>query len=490
MPPRLRPSASTVGSGPTRPLVGFAVLAFGAAAVEPAQTDWAMLACAGLVTAVLIAGAAMVPWQQLPADAQLVPALGVLVVIALLRQSQGGATSGYSALVVLPLIWLALVAGARAVLLASVATTTVFVVPLVVIGAPLYPAVGWRTAVLWMAVAPIVGLVTHAVVAEHRAVAQLADADARAAARALRALEGVAGVARDISSGADPRERICAAARASVGATLVTISERRDGAFVITGGAGIDSDLQSAVEPAASLAAFHEQRRVFIPDVHADDGVSPLLIATLGVRAVVFEPIVRRGVSIGVLGVGWSSPRPRIDAGADAVIAYLAVEAGAAIERADLLARLADQATTDELTTLANRRAWDAALAAALAIDEPVCVAVMDIDRFKAFNDEHGHVAGDRLLHDCAAAWTTALRERDLLARYGGEEFALLVRGCGIDEAQAVLERIRGATPGSITCSLGVAERRPGDTGESLMLRADGALYRAKHEGRDRLRAA
>jgi diguanylate cyclase (GGDEF)-like protein len=470
--------------------VAFALLAFGAAAIEPDHTSWPIVACAALLTAVLIAGAAMVPWRELPAEAQLVPALAVLVVIALLRQAQGGGSSGYSPLVALPVIWLALVAGRRAVLVASAAMAVALALPLLVIGAPLYPSVGWRQTALWLVVAPVVGLVTTAVVAEQRALAERADADARAIAGALRALEGVADIARESSPGSDPRERICAAALAGAGATLVTVCEYRDGAFVITGGAGISLEVRRALEPSASLVAFHEQRRVFIPDVQHDDGISRILVETLDICSVVFEPIVRRGVSIGVLGVGWSARRTRIDVETDAVIAYLAVEAGAAIERSDLVSQLADQASTDELTELANRRAWDAALAGALAAGTPLCVAVLDIDHFKAFNDEHGHLAGDRLLRACAGAWTTELRQHDLLARYGGEEFAVLVRGCGIEDAQAVLERIRRATPGSVTCSLGVAERRPGDTAESLLLRADGALYRAKHEGRDRLRAA
>jgi diguanylate cyclase (GGDEF)-like protein len=490
VPTGLRPSASTLGPGPLRPLVAFTVVAFGATAIEPAHTNWPLVGAAALLMAVLVAGSAMAPWRLLPAESQLLPALGALAVVALLRQAQGGATSGYSPLVALPLIWLALVAGPRAVLVASAATTAVFAIPLLVIGDPLYPAAGWRQTVLWTVVAPIVGLVTTAVVAEQRALAERADADARAITSALRALEGVADIARDSSSTADPRERICMAARTGVGAALVTICERLDGAFVITGGAGISPDLQSALEPVASLTAFHEQRRVFIPDVQASDGVSRVLIERLGVRAVVFEPIVRRGVAIGVLGVGWTAPRPRIDVETDAVIAYLAVEAGAAIERSELVSRLADQAATDELTELANRRAWDAALTAALAGEGHLCVAVMDIDRFKAFNDEHGHLAGDRLLRACAGAWSSELREHDLLARYGGEEFAVLVRGCRIADAQTVLERMRRATPGTVTCSLGVAERRPGDTAESLLLRADRALYRAKREGRDRLRAA
>jgi diguanylate cyclase (GGDEF)-like protein len=115
---------------------------------------------------------------------------------------------------------------------------------------------------------------------------------------------------------------------------------------------------------------------------------------------------------------------------------------------------------------------------------------MLDIDHFKAYNDDHGHLAGDILLERCARAWSAHLRPGDLLARYGGEEFAVLVRGCSIVDARAVLERLRQATPGDITCSLGVAARRPSDSVDDLIARADGALYDAKRAGRDQLAAA
>jgi len=119
-----------------------------------------------------------------------------------------------------------------------------------------------------------------------------------------------------------------------------------------------------------------------------------------------------------------------------------------------------------------------------------VCVAMIDIDHFKQFNDLNGHAAGDRLLRSCALAWKSHLRPSDTLARYGGEEFAVLLPDCSLDDATSVLERLRKATPRGATASVGVAERTPGEAPADVLARADAALYLAKDTGRNRLRAA
>jgi diguanylate cyclase (GGDEF)-like protein len=160
------------------------------------------------------------------------------------------------------------------------------------------------------------------------------------------------------------------------------------------------------------------------------------------------------------------------------------------LERLGLLRRLEASARTDELTGLPNRRAWQEALPRELARARrdatPLCVAMLDIDHFKAYNDEHGHLAGDVLLREAAAAWTERLRPTDLLARYGGEEFTLAMPACGADEASALVERLRAAMPAGATCSAGIACWDGAEAAETLLERADRALYRAKELGRDR----
>jgi diguanylate cyclase (GGDEF)-like protein len=114
-------------------------------------------------------------------------------------------------------------------------------------------------------------------------------------------------------------------------------------------------------------------------------------------------------------------------------------------------------------------------------------VARLDLDHFKAYNDRHGHLAGDRLLRAAAAAWSGSLRGTDVLARWGGEEFALLLPDCDAPGATALIERLRGTLPDAVTFSAGVATSGGGEEPRALMDAADRALYRAKAEGRDRV---
>ena len=166
--------------------------------------------------------------------------------------------------------------------------------------------------------------------------------------------------------------------------------------------------------------------------------------------------------------------------------------------------RIAAVAALDALTGLMNRRsavdvghaAWDAAHRSA----HPLAVLLLDVDHFKHVNDNHGHAAGDEVLRQVAALLKQGLRRSDHLARWGGEEFLVLLPGAPEAEAHALAERQRlavgsaamrindGAETLRVTISAGVAGVQPGDADlEAAIARADRALYRAKHEGRDRV---
>ena len=163
----------------------------------------------------------------------------------------------------------------------------------------------------------------------------------------------------------------------------------------------------------------------------------------------------------------------------------LAAERERLLEENELLAR------SDALTGLPNRRALDDQLpremARALRTESELSLAIVDIDHFKAYNDSHGHLAGDTVLRDCAIAWDGQLRGGDTIVRFGGEEFLVVLPDCGLDDATEIVERLRGATPARQTCAAGLAVWRPGETVDDLLARADGALYEAKAGGRDRL---
>lgn len=116
-----------------------------------------------------------------------------------------------------------------------------------------------------------------------------------------------------------------------------------------------------------------------------------------------------------------------------------------------------------------------------------MCVAMLDLDHFKQFNDEHGHVAGDALLQDLAEGWATVTRPSDTLARYGGEEFALLLPDCVAEGAAEVVERLRTMIPEGQHCSAGLACWDGQESPLSLIGRADDRLYAAKDAGRDQL---
>ena len=153
------------------------------------------------------------------------------------------------------------------------------------------------------------------------------------------------------------------------------------------------------------------------------------------------------------------------------------------------ISRLEGLARTDPLTGVPNRRVWEEELPRELErarrMGTGLCLAMIDLDNFKDYNDRHGHQAGDLVLKEAASAWRTEVRSTDLLARYGGEEFVLLLPACALDDAVRIVERLRLVTP-LVTCSVGLARWDFQEASSELVERADRALYAAKAEGRNR----
>jgi diguanylate cyclase (GGDEF)-like protein len=151
--------------------------------------------------------------------------------------------------------------------------------------------------------------------------------------------------------------------------------------------------------------------------------------------------------------------------------------------------QLRELARVDALTGLLNRRAWATELPLALERSRrnaaSLSVAMLDLDFFKRFNDEYGHPAGDRLLKGVATAWRDKIRTADVLARYGGEEFIMVLPDADAEAAE-IIERLRPVTPAGQTFSAGIATW----SSDELVSRADAALYKAKHGGRNRTEVA
>lgn len=155
--------------------------------------------------------------------------------------------------------------------------------------------------------------------------------------------------------------------------------------------------------------------------------------------------------------------------------------------REHVIVGLREQALTDEVTALPNRRHWIQVLRREIARSTrqglPLAVVMLDLNGFKAYNDTHGHPAGDDLLRAVAREWANAIRSSDLLARYGGDEFAVILPDCPPDLAREVVQRIEANTPSVIRAAAGIAHADDTDSAESIVERADAALYEAKRGG-------
>lgn len=167
--------------------------------------------------------------------------------------------------------------------------------------------------------------------------------------------------------------------------------------------------------------------------------------------------------------------------------------------QAKLIEAFKTEAYTDSLTRLANRRALDEGLSAHLSMAKrarsALAFLIVDIDYFKKYNDSHGHGAGDELLRVISRIMEDSFRDDDLVARYGGEEFAIALPNTELHAAIRVARRLREAvevhtverssTGQGVTISVGLTMAKSSDTTESLMTRADAALYVAKNSGRN-----
>ncbi len=183
-------------------------------------------------------------------------------------------------------------------------------------------------------------------------------------------------------------------------------------------------------------------------------------------------------------------------------LSVLAMQAAGAIARARLFEQTEKMATTDGLTGLNNHRRFQECLASAMAssrrYERPVSLILTDVDHFKGVNDTYGHPIGDLVLKGVARILSSEARNTDVVARYGGEEFAVVLPETDLEGAKTIAERIRARIeaevfhtevgPLAVTLSLGIAGcPKHGDHKQTLIEKADQALYQAKESGRNRV---
>jgi len=303
-----------------------------------------------------------------------------------------------------------------------------------------------------------------------------------------------------------------------IGKTLPTTLSSPSGALCMT------SSSRNIVEAVAAWGGAPATEKTFAPDdcwalrrgkVHrVNDAASPLRCAHVSgslAAGYLCVPLAAQGETLGVLCLENTSqsPNPFLGSAEDRMEA-LARRASAVAERISLVLAnlrvrevLRNQSIRDPLTGLFNRRFMEESLERevrrATRNKESVALLMLDLDRFKVFNDTFGHQAGDVLLRGFGDFLGQSTRGQDVACRYGGEEFIIVLAGATVDAACKRAELLRedlkqltvrhaGQVLGRVTVSIGVsAYPDHGTTVEELVRAADKALYRAKEEGRDRI---
>jgi diguanylate cyclase (GGDEF)-like protein len=475
--------------GPRAPFVVVVIAAWGLAQTQPRLDLGTYLAAAALAAVALL----MVLLR--PAyDGPIARALGdipsslvLLAAIGLLRVSvPGGPVSAYSLVALVPVFWTALYGdGLGQLVVMLVALAAFYAAPPAIVGPPAYPPSDYVGVLLPLGVSAIICITAQQLVARARR-------DAAEARRQRAMIEQVGAVVRNLFMSTDVRSDLCAATLRVAGASAAILLEPEpSGASAtvrVTAEAGVARSMLDTTLPAESTLGrllADGQRRIL-------SRVDPERLTALDMwkaggfpDTVLYQPLLRRGAEpVGMLVVGWHEVLTEA-ASHVAAVGLLTHEAALLLSRADQFAHLTGIATTDALTGLPNRRAWDARVKQAVLDQERVAIAIFDLDNFKQFNDTHGHLAGDSVLRATAAAWSEHIREGDLLARLGGEEFGLLLPGGAESTAVEVIERLRRAVTHEQTCSAGLAVQRGSESVESVIGRADVALYAAKRDGRD-----
>ncbi|MGI8608451.1 MAG: EAL domain-containing protein [Candidatus Dormibacteria bacterium] len=436
-----------------------------------AMTEQFTIGGLGFILALLLV-AFVVPWQSLPRSVQSLPPMLATLTVLVVVAGSARADTTYTPLLLLPLIWLALSY--------SWLELTVGVL-LVTVGSLLPALLDHAPGVVVVLNAVYVAMTAVAVYAVYAVVARMREhvMDLTAVGRVLGQLA--------IADPGHARVALCEGAREVAQADSAVLMEIEPyGGLNCTASSPQMNEMR--IEPALPGMPASELH----PAIQAISTGEPVL--TRGgswlpyapglQRSVVWQPVMREGRPAAVLCVGWGWVIHRLTDREATASAFFALEAASVIDRAEVVQELERKVRTDGLTSAWNRRAWDQEvpghLARAARAGHPLCVAALDLDNFKAYNDDWGHDRGDRLLRDVAGAWAQAVREVDFLARFGGDEFAVCLPDCSLEGARAVLDRMISVVPEGQGGSAGIAQWDGTETAEELFARADAALYESK----------
>ena len=243
--------------------------------------------------------------------------------------------------------------------------------------------------------------------------------------------------------------------------------------------------------------AWNERRTLLVKKLDPDENKRLARLLPFS-RNLVIVPLFAESHPLGVLVLEQPGRVGRVERRVVRMIGQFASHAALALRNAWLLVQVQRLAEIDALTNVANRRTFENTLAQELSRavrhGDPLTLVMIDVDRFKRFNDEHGHRTGDEALRKVAHALEEESRDFDTVARYGGEEFAVILPACSSRESLIAAERLRRAVseisglPEPVTASAGVATYPTHATdAESLIKIADEALYESKRSGRNRV---
>jgi diguanylate cyclase (GGDEF)-like protein/PAS domain S-box-containing protein len=303
-------------------------------------------------------------------------------------------------------------------------------------------------------------------------------------------------IAHAVQRGDDPRQLIVEQAREIAGAASVQFVEQLDAEHLVvttsSGEPGLTGTQIGLDDTSPCGQVWATGQPVFMDTTPERADPHQRQLENAEACSTIWAPVLVDGVVVAIVVIVWPQ---RVDDVTDlqrTALDTIVAETSLALMSERLRHSLEEWSVTDPLTGLLNRRGWERQIEALDAerreVQWPTVIAILDFDHFKAFNDTHGHPAGDTALRSFGAAVKAVLRDKDLVARWGGEEFAIALPNCPPAAAQPALQRLAGCVAPGLTCSIGFTLMGPeGDVNEAIR-RADQSLYAAKDSGRDQIR--